>query len=132
MEMLNVKEIQSPEVFTDMLRTYGMYLPVEESMAELRKPINVGEKTIPNRICIQPLEGWFDLAGFGRQALAYPEFARKALIGQTPDPARCCILCNSCFKLMYPGLSAAGCVVRDPDPYSSLYRKNVLGKGNGQ
>ena len=77
-------------------------------------------------------DGWFDLAGFGRQALAYPEFARKALIGQTPDPARCCILCNSCFKLMYPGLSAAGCVVRDPDPYSSLYRKNVLGKGNGQ
>ena len=77
-------------------------------------------------------DGWFDLAGFGRQALAYPEFARKALIGQTPDPARCCILCNSCFKLMYPGLSAAGCVVRDPDPYASLYRNNVLSKGNGQ
>jgi len=76
-------------------------------------------------------DGWFDFAGFGRQALAYPEFARKALIGQPPVSARCCILCNSCFKLMYPGLSAAGCVVRDPDPYASLYRKNVLGKGNG-
>ncbi len=75
-------------------------------------------------------DGWFDFAGFGRQALACPEFARKALNGQTPDPDRCCILCNSCFKLMSPGLSAAGCVVRDPDPYASLYRKNVLGKGN--
>ena len=69
--------------------------------------------------------GWFDLAGFGRQALAYPEFARIALAGQIPDPDRCCILCGSCFKLMYPGLSAAGCVVRDPDPYAFLYRKNV-------
>lgn len=73
-------------------------------------------------------DGWFDFAGFGRQALAYPEFARTALAGQIPEPDKCCILCNSCFKLMYPGLSAAGCVVRDPDPYASFYRKNVLKK----
>ena len=71
-------------------------------------------------------DGWFDLAGFGRQALAYPGFARDALAGQMPDPDRCCILCNSCFRLMYPGLSAAGCVVRDPEPYASFYRRNVL------
>ena len=77
-------------------------------------------------------DGWFDLAGFGRQALAYPDFARKAISGQIPDADRCCILCNNCFKLMYPGLSAAGCVVRDPDPYAYLYRKNVLSKGNGR
>jgi 2,4-dienoyl-CoA reductase-like NADH-dependent reductase (Old Yellow Enzyme family) len=73
-------------------------------------------------------DGWFDLAGFGRQALAYPEFARTALAGRIPDPDRCCTLCNSCFRLMAPGLSAAGCVVRDPDPYASLYRANVLKK----
>ena len=29
-------------------------------------------------------------------------------------------------RLMSPGLSAAGCVVKDPDPYASLYRRNVL------
>jgi 2,4-dienoyl-CoA reductase-like NADH-dependent reductase (Old Yellow Enzyme family) len=73
-------------------------------------------------------DGWFDFAGFGRQALAYPEFARIALAGQIPEADKCCILCNSCFKLMYPGLSAAGCVVRDPDPYASFYRRNVLNK----
>ena len=73
-------------------------------------------------------DGWFDLAGFGRQALAYPEFARMALAGQIPEPDRCCILCNSCFKLMYPGLSAAGCVVRDPDPYAAFYRRNVMNR----
>ena len=76
-------------------------------------------------------DGWFDLAGFGRQALAYPDFARSALAGQMLEPGRCCILCNSCFRLMDPGLSAAGCVVRDPDPYASFYRKNVLNREKG-
>jgi len=71
-------------------------------------------------------DGWFDLAGFGRQALAYPDFARAALAGEIPDPGKCCVLCNSCFRLMYPGLSAAGCVVRDPDPYAAFYREKVL------
>ena len=73
-------------------------------------------------------DGWFDIAGFGRQALAYPGFARAALSGQMPDPEKCCVLCDSCFKLMNPGLSAAGCVVRDPEPYASFYQRNVLGK----
>ena len=71
-------------------------------------------------------DGWFDFAGFGRQALAYPGFVRMVLAGQIPESDRCCVLCNSCFKLMYPGLSAAGCVVRDPDPYAAFYRRNVM------
>jgi len=75
-------------------------------------------------------DGWFDLAGFGRQALAYPEFARMALAGQIPEPDKCCVLCNSCFRLMDPGLSAAGCVVRDPEPYAAFYRSNVVNKEN--
>ncbi len=72
-------------------------------------------------------DGWFDIAGFGRQALAYPDFARAALAGRMPDPDRCCVLCDSCFKLMDPGFSAAGCVVKDPDPYAAFYQKKVLG-----
>ncbi len=75
-------------------------------------------------------DGWFDLAGFGRQALAYPGFVQIALAGECLDPDRCCVLCGSCFRLMDPGLSAAGCVVRDPDPYAVLYRENVAGRRN--
>ena len=71
-------------------------------------------------------DGWFDFAGFGRQALACPEFAAAALSGQMPDPDKCCVLCGSCFRLMNPGFTAAGCVVRDPDPYAALYREKVL------
>ena len=42
-------------------------------------------------------DGWFDFAGFGRQALAYPGFAKAALSGQMLDPDKCCVLCNSCY-----------------------------------
>ena len=73
-------------------------------------------------------DGWFDFAGFGRQALACPEFAGMALAGKIPEFSKCCTLCNSCFRLMSPGLSAAGCVVRDPDPYALFYRRNVQNK----
>ncbi len=76
-------------------------------------------------------DGWFDLAGFGRMFLAYPEFAKAALAGQMPDPGRCCTLCDSCFRLMNPGFTAAGCVVRDPDPYAALYREHVLHHNRG-
>ena len=68
-------------------------------------------------------DGWFDFAGFGRQALAYPEFAGNALSGKLPDDGRCCVICNYCFRLMDPGFSATGCVVRDPEPYASFYRE---------
>ena len=73
-------------------------------------------------------DGWFDLAGFGRMMLAYPEYAKLALAGQTPDPDKCCTQCDSCFRLMNPGFAPAGCVVRDQDPYAALYRKYVLYK----
>lgn len=77
-------------------------------------------------------DGWFDFAGFGRQALADPESFAAALAGQMPDPGRCCVQCNSCFRLMVPGFSPAGCVVRDPDPYAELYRRNVTEKTREQ
>ena len=53
-----IREIRSPEAFGELLREHGMDLPVQESMAELGKPLEADGKTIPNRICIQPLEGY--------------------------------------------------------------------------
>ena len=82
MEMIHVKEIQSPEDFADMLRTHGMDLPIEGSMAELRKPIGVGGKTIPNRICIQPLEGYDSRINGAPSDLVY---RRYRLYKRRPD-----------------------------------------------
>lgn len=71
-------------------------------------------------------DGWFDIAGFGRQGLAYPAFANDILNGVGMDEKKCCTGCNNCFQLMDPGHTMAGCIVRDRDVYFSLYKKYVL------
>ena len=71
-------------------------------------------------------DGWFDIAGFGRQALAYPGFAKDLLERGRLDENKCCTDCGSCFRLMDPGHSRTGCVVRDADEFLPLYRKYVL------
>lgn len=71
-------------------------------------------------------DGWFDIAGFGRQALAYPDFANDILYHGSMDEKKCCTGCNSCFKLMDPGHTMAGCIVRDQEIYLPLYKEHVL------
>ncbi|MGI6265362.1 MAG: flavin oxidoreductase/NADH oxidase, partial [Acutalibacteraceae bacterium] len=62
------------------------------------------------------------MAGFGREAFAYPAFARDLLSGEGMDPKKCCITCGKCTELMRMG-SKAGCVIRDSAIYADLYRK---------
>ena len=66
-------------------------------------------------------EGYFQIAGFGRMAFAYPEFAKDILSGKGLDPKQCCITCGKCSQLMRFG-SKAGCVVRD-SVYTRLYQE---------
>lgn len=47
-----ITKAMSPEAFAEELRKHGMDLPVQESMAELGKPLETGGKTAANRICI--------------------------------------------------------------------------------
>ena len=67
------------------------------------------------------LAGWFDLAGFGRQAFAYPDFARDILQEGRMHRAKCCITCGKCSEIMRDG-GAAGCVIRDSEVYGPIYR----------
>lgn len=69
--------------------------------------------------------GGADIAGFGRMAFAYPEFANDIIKHQALDPKKCCIACSKCTELMRSG-SSTGCVVHDPDIYIPLYREYVL------
>lgn len=71
-------------------------------------------------------DGWFDIAGFGRQALAYPDFANDILSGAGLDEKKCCTGCFNCFKLMDPGHTIVGCIVKDKEIYMPLYQKHVL------
>ena len=76
---IQIKDISAPEDFADLLRRHGMELPIRSDLSLLGQPLTVGGKTIPNRICIQPLEG-FDSRDDGSPsqlaARRYGRFAR--------------------------------------------------------
>jgi len=71
--------------------------------------------------------GVCDMAGFGREAFAYPTFARDILQNGAMDPKTCCITCGKCTELMRAG-STAGCVPRDGATYAPIYQRDVLKK----
>jgi 2,4-dienoyl-CoA reductase-like NADH-dependent reductase (Old Yellow Enzyme family) len=65
-------------------------------------------------------DGWASLAGLGRQAFAYPDFARDTLSGGGFDPARVCLTCGACSQIMRDG-GMAGCPIRDAEVYKPIY-----------
>ena len=69
------------------------------------------------------MNGYCDLAGFGRATLAYPEFYSDYLSGGL-DERKLCLLCSKCTELMR-AKTVSGCAVRD-EYYRELY-KNVVG-----
>lgn len=73
-------------------------------------------------------EGWFSLAGFGRQAFAYPDFPNDILSGGMKRE-KCCICCSNCTVMMRDG-GVTGCPVRDSAVYAPLYRQGRSGKGS--
>ena len=73
-------------------------------------------------------EGWFDMAGFGRQTLAYPDVARDLVTKGEMDQGRLCLACGKCTEIMRQKGGTPGCVVRDAAVYAPLYRELVLKK----
>lgn len=72
-------------------------------------------------------EGWCDLAGFGRQAFAYPDFANDLLATGQMDEQKCCLACGKCSEIMRDG-GQSGCVIRDGATYLPIYREGRAGK----
>ncbi|NLD88241.1 MAG: flavin oxidoreductase/NADH oxidase [Clostridiales bacterium] len=68
----------------------------------------------------------FDLAGFGRMTLAYPDFARDIINKGALDSKKCCTCCSKCSEIMRSG-STPGCVIHDKDIYLKIYRE-LFGK----
>jgi 2,4-dienoyl-CoA reductase-like NADH-dependent reductase (Old Yellow Enzyme family) len=66
-------------------------------------------------------QGWCSLAGFGRMAIAYPEFATDLLHKERLSPDKICVCCSRCTQIMRDG-GKAGCVVRDAQVYGPIYR----------
>lgn len=74
-------------------------------------------------------QGWFDIAGFGRQGFAYPDFPKDIMQGRGMQRNKCCITCDKCYDLIQIGHCQSGCVIRDMDVYLPLYREHVQRKG---
>ena len=73
--------------------------------------------------CIE--DGWFDMAGWGRQTLAYPDLAADILQNGKLESEKLCLACSKCTEVMRAG-STPGCVIRDAEVYLPLYREHVL------
>ncbi|TDO93913.1 2,4-dienoyl-CoA reductase-like NADH-dependent reductase (Old Yellow Enzyme family) [Halanaerobium saccharolyticum] len=67
-------------------------------------------------------DGWTDLAGFGRQAFAYPNFANDIFENGEMDKTKVCISCSKCAELKANKMKA-GCVVRDSEIYLPIYKQ---------
>jgi hypothetical protein len=67
------------------------------------------------------------IAGFGRTAFAYPDFARDIESGAGMQKAKSCLACTKCTELMRAG-TTAGCPVRDQEIYLPLYREYCMKK----
>lgn len=65
--------------------------------------------------------GTSTIAGFGREAFAYPEFARDILQRGFMDADKCCVACGKCTEMMRSG-KVAGCPVRDREVYLPIYQ----------
>ena len=62
------------------------------------------------------------LAGFGRMAFAYPDFANDIINNGGMKSEKCCITCSLCTKIMRAG-GDVGCPVRDQDVYLAELRR---------
>jgi 2,4-dienoyl-CoA reductase-like NADH-dependent reductase (Old Yellow Enzyme family) len=66
--------------------------------------------------------GWVTVAGVGREALAYPDFARDLLTRGELDPKKTCVTCSLCSQLMREG-GPTGCVIFDREVYRPVYQQ---------
>lgn len=69
-------------------------------------------------------QGWFDIAGFGRQAFAYPDFARDIIEKGALGKNKVCLACDLCYDFIQ-NYCNSGCATRDP-MYTELYKKEIL------
>jgi 2,4-dienoyl-CoA reductase (NADPH2) len=65
--------------------------------------------------------GWADIVGAGREAFAYPDFARDLLTTGRMNPRKACIACSRCTQIMRDQ-GRAGCAVFDREVYGPIYK----------
>ncbi len=67
-------------------------------------------------------KGWSDFIGFGRQAFAYPDFAKDIIYNNGLEKKKVCVTCSKCAELKAKK-KHSGCVVRDREIYVPIYQE---------
>jgi len=75
----------------------------------------------PNVAAAAIHDGWMAMAGAGRMAFAYPDFARDILMHGKLDSSRVCVACSACTQIMRDG-GRSGCVPKDAEVYEPIYK----------
>lgn len=122
----------------------GNYVPEEEVIKSCERLIEgIGEiqKEFPQAAIVGVGYSWFrDLAsyvgagslenglcsliGFGRESIAYPDFARDLMEEGRLDKRKVCISCSKCSELK-ANIGTCGCVVRDSEIYLPMYKEMI-------
>lgn len=69
-------------------------------------------------------KGWTSLVGVGREAFAYPDYAKDLMERGQLDPRKCCITCSRCTQIMRDG-GRTGCPVFDRDLYLPILQAGL-------
>lgn len=69
-------------------------------------------------------QGLATAVGFGRMAVAYPDFARD-MLGGGLDARKVCLTCGKCVQIARAG-GPTGCPIRDAEAFMPYYKKLVL------
>lgn len=70
-------------------------------------------------------KGGATIVGFGREAFAYPDFARDILLNGSMKKEKCCIACSKCTEIMR-AKGTTGCVVKDAKVYAPIYKQYCM------
>lgn len=69
--------------------------------------------------------GYANLIGLGRMGFAYPDCVKDLTEKGNIDSQKVCVACSACTQIMRDG-GKAGCVPRDGETYSEIYKKGRL------
>lgn len=120
----------------------GPYIPIEHPLEGVSRMVNgIGEvqQAVPKMVVVSSGYSWLrhfsqylaagslergyaTLAGFGREAFAYPDFAKDILSGTSMQKEKCCIACGKCSMIMRNG-GKSGCVIRDSKIYAPIFNE---------
>ena len=87
----------------------------------MNRPFNKGSYESPEHPIVGVENGGADIAGFGRNSFAYPDFPRDIIKKGMLEKNKCCITCSKCTELMRAG-KPSGCVIRDTGVYLPIYQ----------